>query len=118
MPALLVATEPFWVVILSWLWLKASRPTWKVAVGLVIGFLGVWLLISGNGTDGSVPGGTGRWIGVLAVLGRRSIVGDGIDLRPARARSQIVDTYGRNADDVRQCRIAPGRFGNRRMVAI
>lgn len=67
--ALLVATEPFWIVILSWLWLKGSRPNWKVALGLVIGFAGVWLLISGNGTNGTVSsGGFGHWIGIVAVI--------------------------------------------------
>jgi drug/metabolite transporter (DMT)-like permease len=46
--ALLVATEPFWIVLLSWLWLKGTRPNWKVALGLLIGFLGVYLLIGGQ----------------------------------------------------------------------
>lgn len=48
--ALLVATEPFWVVLLSWLWLNGSRPNLRVISGLVVGFFGVWLLISGQGT--------------------------------------------------------------------
>ena len=39
--ALLVATEPVWIVLLSWLWLKGTRPNWKAALGLVIGFFGV-----------------------------------------------------------------------------
>ncbi len=47
--ALLVATEPFWVVLLSWLWLKGPRPDWKVALGLLIGFAGVYLLKDGAG---------------------------------------------------------------------
>ena len=46
--ALLVATEPFWIVLLSWLWLKGTRPNWKVALGLLIGFFGVYLLIGGQ----------------------------------------------------------------------
>jgi drug/metabolite transporter (DMT)-like permease len=50
--ALLVATEPFWIVILSWLWLKGPRPTLKVTLGLLLGFAGVYLLISGNTTGG------------------------------------------------------------------
>ncbi len=68
--ALLVATEPFWIVILGWLWLKGARPDWKVALGLVIGFAGVWLLIAGQGTNatGSVSG-SGQLIGTLAVIG-------------------------------------------------
>ena len=51
--ALLVATEPFWIVLLGWLWLKAERPSWKVALGLLIGFLGVYLLISGQTETGA-----------------------------------------------------------------
>src|SRR5262247_4247394 len=46
--ALLVATEPFWVVLLSWLWLKGARPDWRVALGLLIGFVGVYLLMGGG----------------------------------------------------------------------
>ncbi|MGI9055381.1 MAG: EamA family transporter [Pyrinomonadaceae bacterium] len=46
--ALLVATEPFWIVLLSWLWLKKSHPDLKVVAGIALGFFGVWLLISGQ----------------------------------------------------------------------
>ena len=51
MAALLVAIEPFWVVLLSWLWLRHSRPNFKIMTGLALGFLGVWLLISGHNGD-------------------------------------------------------------------
>lgn len=54
--ALLVATEPFWIVILSWLWLKGPRPTLKVSAGLLLGFAGVYFLISGNGAGPAVNG--------------------------------------------------------------
>jgi drug/metabolite transporter (DMT)-like permease len=69
MTALLVATEPFFIVILSWLWLKGGRPGWKATLGLVIGFAGVWLLISGR-TAGGVAGTSdaGQWIGIIAVI--------------------------------------------------
>jgi drug/metabolite transporter (DMT)-like permease len=50
--ALLVATEPAWIVLLSWLWLKGTRPDWKVALGLLIGFAGVYLLIGSSGRAG------------------------------------------------------------------
>lgn len=70
MAALLVATEPLWIVILSWLWLKSGRPNWKVALGLVVGFAGVWLLISGRGAAAaSTAGDWGQWIGIFAVIG-------------------------------------------------
>lgn len=64
--ALLVATEPFWIVLLSWLWLKGSRPNWKVALGLLIGFVGVYLLIGGQGSSAS--SGTGQIFGAFCVI--------------------------------------------------
>ncbi|MEO8043013.1 MAG: EamA family transporter, partial [Acidobacteriota bacterium] len=66
--ALLVATEPLSIVLLSWLWLKRSRPNWKVALGLLLGFAGVWMLISGRATNGVQAGGAGQWIGIIAVI--------------------------------------------------
>ncbi len=68
--ALLVATEPFWIVLLSWLWLKGTRPNLKVALGLAIGFFGVWLLIGGQPADTSAANsGSMQLFGTLAVIG-------------------------------------------------
>jgi drug/metabolite transporter (DMT)-like permease len=68
--ALLVATEPFWVVLLSWLWLGGNRPNWKVALGLLVGFVGVYLLISGKGSTATVAGenGAGQILGAFLVI--------------------------------------------------
>ncbi|HUR97174.1 MAG TPA: EamA family transporter [Pyrinomonadaceae bacterium] len=66
--ALLVATEPLWIVLLSWLWLNRGRPNWKVGVGLLLGFTGVWMLISGRPSSGATSEGAGQWIGILAVI--------------------------------------------------
>jgi drug/metabolite transporter (DMT)-like permease len=66
--ALLVATEPLWIVILSWLWLQGGRPNWKVVLGLLVGFAGVWLLISGRASNGIESTGYGQWIGIVAVI--------------------------------------------------
>ncbi|MBO0723882.1 MAG: EamA family transporter, partial [Blastocatellia bacterium] len=67
--ALLVATEPFWIVLLSWLWLKGPRPNLKVALGLLLGFAGVYLLIGGSGNIGSAVGnGSSQLIGTLLIL--------------------------------------------------
>lgn len=66
--ALLVATEPFWVVLLSWLWLKGTRPNLKVALGLAIGFFGVWLLISGNPAAVSSGDNSMQFIGTILVM--------------------------------------------------
>ncbi|MEQ1763140.1 MAG: EamA family transporter [Pyrinomonadaceae bacterium] len=67
MTALLVATEPLFVVMLSWLWLGNARPNWKVAAGLIVGFVGVYLLITGK-SGGVSAGGYGQWIGYGAVI--------------------------------------------------
>lgn len=66
--ALLVATEPFWIVLLSWLWLKKSRPNLKVALGLAIGFFGVWFLIDGQNADGAANSGSMQFFGTIAVM--------------------------------------------------
>jgi len=66
--ALLVATEPFWIVLLSWLWLKKSRPNLKVALGLAIGFFGVWFLIDGQNADGAANSGSMQFFGTIVVM--------------------------------------------------
>lgn len=66
--ALLVATEPFWVVLLSWLWLRASRPNLKVVSGLALGFFGVWMLVSGQ-HPASGANTAGHFWATLAVIG-------------------------------------------------
>ena len=65
--ALLVATEPFWIVLLSWLWLKGTRPNWKVALGLAVGFCGVWLLIGGQPSN-IENGGSAQLLGAFVVI--------------------------------------------------
>lgn len=67
--ALLVATEPFWIVLLSWFWLGGNRPNWKVALGLLVGFVGVYLLIGGRGASGTAAGGTEQIFGAFLVIG-------------------------------------------------
>jgi drug/metabolite transporter (DMT)-like permease len=42
--ALLVSTEPLWIVLLVWLQM-GHRPRWRVAGGMVLGFAGVALLL-------------------------------------------------------------------------
>jgi len=65
--ALLVATEPFWIVLLSWLWLKGARPNWKAALGLLIGFFGVYLLIGGQ-SESTAGSGSGQILGAFFVI--------------------------------------------------
>jgi len=47
--SLLVATVPFWMVLMDWLWAGAPRPTAGSWFGLAWGLLGVWLLTGGAG---------------------------------------------------------------------
>jgi len=44
--ALLVATQPFWIVLFDWLRPAGSRPSGAVVAGLVFGFIGAGLLVS------------------------------------------------------------------------
>lgn len=90
--ALLVASEPFWVVLLSWLWLKNGRPTLRVAFGLAVGFIGVGLLIGGN--FHSVEGGGGNaqnWAMLLLVAATLSwAIGSLYGLKAPVPRSAIL----------------------------
>jgi drug/metabolite transporter (DMT)-like permease len=88
--ALLVAMEPFWVVILSWVWLRSSRPNLKVVLGLLAGFLGVWLLINGHGPSGAGAGSMQLWA-TLALVGATFFwaAGSIFGLRAAAPKSAI-----------------------------
>ncbi|WP_345269979.1 EamA family transporter [Nibrella viscosa] len=55
--AILIATEPLWVVLLAWVWYgKAHKPNAMVLAGMIIGFLGMIYLIYARGA--SVQGET------------------------------------------------------------
>jgi drug/metabolite transporter (DMT)-like permease len=47
--ALLIATVPFWMVLLDWLWGGGRRPSGWAWVGIGWGLLGIWLLVGGGG---------------------------------------------------------------------
>ena len=51
--ALLIASEPFWVVLLGWWWLGQPRPSGRVVLGLLVGFGGVYLLVGEQLTAGA-----------------------------------------------------------------
>ena len=51
--ALVVATEPLWVVLLDWLRPRGTRPTGGEILGLVLGFGGVVLLIGPTNVGGA-----------------------------------------------------------------
>ena len=47
--ALLIATVPFWMVLLDWLWGGGRRPSGWAWVGIGWGLFGIWLLVGGGG---------------------------------------------------------------------
>jgi drug/metabolite transporter (DMT)-like permease len=66
--ALLIATEPFWIVVLGWMFMGKGRPNWKVATGLLLGFPGVWLLISGQATGAEAAEGSHQLFGAVLII--------------------------------------------------
>ncbi|MCK9425193.1 MAG: EamA family transporter [Ignavibacteriaceae bacterium] len=44
--ALIVATVPIWMVLFDWLHPHGNKPTWKIIIGLVLGFAGLLIMIS------------------------------------------------------------------------
>ncbi len=63
--ALLVATAPFWAALMEWFRSDGDRIDLRRAIGMLIGFLGVALLVT--------PGGAGRAFDVHFVLGALAI---------------------------------------------
>ncbi len=51
MAALLVASEPFWLVLAAWGFFGGPRPSLRTSLGLMTGLLGVGLLMSPEGGD-------------------------------------------------------------------
>lgn len=68
--ALLVATEPLWIVLLSWTLPGGVRPTGRIWLGLALGFAGVWLLIiTGTAAGAGDSGVGGNLLGACIILG-------------------------------------------------
>ena len=67
MTALLIASNPFWMVMLGWLFMGRGKPNYKVALGLAVGFVGVALLILGR-PDASGATGDSQWLGIIMVV--------------------------------------------------
>lgn len=65
--ALLIASTPFWIVLLGWMFMGSGRPNYEVVLGLAVGFIGVTLLIFGRNADDSVSA-SGQVLGVAATL--------------------------------------------------
>lgn len=63
--ALLVGTEPLWVVILLWLWPGGERPKPMVVAGLILGFCGAAVLAA---PEKGLDGGPFYYMAIAAVL--------------------------------------------------
>jgi drug/metabolite transporter (DMT)-like permease len=65
--ALLVATEPLWVVILNWA-VTHKRPTATILLGVLLGLPGVALLVGNGLSEGGPASSTMRLIGTAVVI--------------------------------------------------
>ena len=92
--ALLVATEPLWVVILNW-GLTHRRPNWKVLLGVLIGLAGVSLLVSGGlgqGTHGPQESRLSLISGAVMILASFAWAAGSVysNRRPIRATTSMA----------------------------
>jgi drug/metabolite transporter (DMT)-like permease len=98
--ALLVATEPLWLVVLAWIKPAGTAPTFRQVVGLIAGFGGVSILVGG----GALPANSGHIEGLgipaLLVLGAAlcwaagSIYATDSPAAPAKVNNGIVMMCG------------------------
>lgn len=66
--ALLVATEPLWIVLLNWARPAGVRPSGKTILGLLVGFAGVWLLIGSGVSEGGGDTVRAGMVGTIVVI--------------------------------------------------
>ena len=64
--ALLVALTPVWFALLEWVRPRGLRPSVQAVIGIVVGFGGVVLLVSGQ--NALLSGGTVNYWGILALV--------------------------------------------------
>ncbi|SMC33439.1 drug/metabolite exporter YedA [Sporomusa malonica] len=64
--AIIVATVPLWMALLSWLWQGGKRPGSMVLFGLVLGLVGIILLVKGSG--GEAADTAEMWFGYAILL--------------------------------------------------
>ena len=67
MTALLIASNPFWMVMLGWLFMSRGKPGYKVTLGLIVGFIGVTMLILGRPQTGEASGNS-QLLGIFFVM--------------------------------------------------
>lgn len=64
--AIIFATVPIWVMLLSWLWQGGNRPSGMVLGGLVLGLIGIALLV--NNSIGELANTSFQWSGYIALV--------------------------------------------------
>jgi drug/metabolite transporter (DMT)-like permease len=64
--ALMVASIPLWIAVIDAIRPKGNKPDWKIALGLLIGFGGITLLVTSSG--GLTPADGRDFAGLLALL--------------------------------------------------
>ncbi len=67
MTALLIASNPFWMVTLGWMFMGRGKPNYKVTLGLIVGFIGVTLLVLGSPT-GDAAAGDSQMLGIFLIM--------------------------------------------------
>lgn len=67
MTALLIASNPFWMVTLGWLFMGRGKPSLRVLLGLAVGFVGVAILVFGQPTS-DVENSSKQWIGIILIV--------------------------------------------------
>ena len=87
--ALLVATEPLWVALFDWARRGGRRPSRSTALGMLIGFGGVAILVDPTNAGGGTP-----WLPALVVLFAAGswALGSIYSLRAPLPRSPLVAT--------------------------
>lgn len=64
--AIIFATVPFWVMLLSWFCQNGKRPNGMVFGGLVLGLIGTTLLV--NNSVGELSNTSSQWVGYIALV--------------------------------------------------
>jgi drug/metabolite transporter (DMT)-like permease len=68
MTALLIASNPFWMVTLGWAFMGRGKPNYKVTLGLIVGFVGVTMLVLGSASGDSASAGDSQTLGIFLIM--------------------------------------------------
>lgn len=81
--ALLVALEPLWFCVLGWMFFNGERPAKRHYVGIILGFLGIFFLVTGDpNADFSFESSYLIWVLMLILSGLTWVTGAFISRNP------------------------------------